>query len=161
MTYMKKPVIEIDLSASYLAAIENSVGSDFFQNLFARVDGRKTDILRGGELSCAFFVSSLLLLFGLISRKHAKVDSTVRSMRRCGWQPIDRPRRGAVVVWGPKNFAKNQIHKHIGFCLNSRQAVSNSYFKKVPVRHDIASPKLGKSEAFFWHTHLDPPSRRG
>lgn len=154
---MKKPLIEIILPATYLAAIDNSAGSRFFQNLFARVDGKKADILRGGELSCAFFVSSLLLLFGLISRKHANVDSTLRSMRRSGWYDIARPKRGAVIVWGIKDFGKGDSHKHIGFCLDGRTALSHSFYKKTPVRHDIDSAKLGPIERILWHPRLDLP----
>lgn len=150
----KKPPLELLLFDSYITAVEKSVGSRFFQSVFAKVKGRKEDILRGGELSCAFFVSSLLLLFGLISRKHANVDSTLRSLRRCGWHDIARPKRGAVIVWGIKDFAKGDSHKHIGFCLDGRTALSHSFYKKTPVQHAILSAKLGRVETILWNRRL-------
>lgn len=150
----KKPRVELLLEDSYVSAILKSEKARLFQNLFARVDGKHCDILAGGELSCAFFVSSILLLFGLIRRKHANVDSTVAAMRRVGWREIAKPRRGAVVVWGLHTVTKGEPHKHIGFCLGAGEALSNSYFKKVPIRHPLLSKRLGAVEAYYWHPSL-------
>lgn len=151
----KKLRVDLLVFASYMAAIEKSVGSRLFQSVYAKVNGRKEDILRGGELSCALFASSILLLFGLIRRKHANVDPTVRSMRRAGWREIARPRIGAVIVWAEKDFGKGSLHKHIGFYVGKGEAVSNSYFKRMPVRHPVDSPRLGVIEAYFWHDSLE------
>jgi len=78
---------------SYLSFVEKSVGSKMFQTLWAEVDGKKKDITQRGKLSCATFVSFVLLSFGLIKEKHATVNGTVRDMENSGWRKIRKPRR--------------------------------------------------------------------
>jgi len=43
-------------------------------------------------LDCAFFVSSILLMFGLIKKNHATVKNTLADMQKSGWQKIKKPR---------------------------------------------------------------------
>jgi len=57
---MKKPNIKIILFDTYMSRIKNSVDSKIFQNLYAKYNNIKRDILDGGDLSCAMFVSSIL-----------------------------------------------------------------------------------------------------
>ncbi len=52
---------------SYLAMIKNSVGTNMFRNLYATSGGEVQDIVREGELSCAYFVSSILYIFKLVN----------------------------------------------------------------------------------------------
>ncbi len=119
---------------SYLAVIKNSVETKMFRNFYAKVNGKKRDIVREGELSCALFVSSLLTMFGLIQRIHGTVDGTVFDLEKSGWKKVPSPKPGDVLVWEARLQGK-EIHKHIGFSIGRDQAVSNSSKKGVPVQH--------------------------
>lgn len=120
---------------TYMAVIGNSVGSKLFRNFYAEVNGKKTDIMRNGELSCAFYVSSVLALFKFIKNVHGTVDSTVKELQESGWKKIDNPKIGSVLVWEKMNFGDNDIHKHIGFFIGDTTAISNSCKVKHPIKH--------------------------
>jgi hypothetical protein len=119
---------------SLKALIQNSLGSKFFRSIYFNVNGKSKDILENGNLSCAFYVSVILKILGLISGVHATVKSTILDMKKSGWQKTKKPTFGAVIVWEP--ILKNK-HYHIGFFLNSKKAVSNSSKKGYPIIHDI------------------------
>ena len=51
------------LKDSYLKTLENSVGNKLFRNLYFDINGKRTDILKNGVLSCAAFVSWILKNF--------------------------------------------------------------------------------------------------
>lgn len=122
------------LKDSYLKAIENSVGSKLFRNLYFDIDDKKTDILKNGVLSCAFFVSWILKNFNLIKEGHAMVNGTIKDLHKSGWKKIKRPKTGAVLVWEEKTFTDGP-HKHIGFYIGKNKAVSNSLKTKYPIKH--------------------------
>lgn len=149
-----KPSMEQALFDTYISVIQSSVGSKMFQHLYMTVDGKKRDILRGGELSCAFFVSSILLMFALIGERHATVAGTVAAIEKYGWKKIKRPKVGAILVWEEK-----KEHKHIGFYIGDNKAISNSPTKKVPASHHFTFGTLEgvpkrKIEAIYWHKNL-------
>ena len=50
--------------------IENSIGTKLFRNNYFFINGKSKDLLRNGELSCAFYVSSILYLLKLIKDVH-------------------------------------------------------------------------------------------
>ncbi len=131
---MKKPKIVTRVFETYIALIENSLGSKLFRTLIADVDGVRSNILRDGQLSCAIFVSSILMLIGLIDRVHATVASTVAKLEQSGWKRVRVPKKGDVLVWEEKKFGDEQ-HRHIGFYLGDELAVSQSSKRKVPVKH--------------------------
>lgn len=114
---------------SYLAAIRNSVGTRLFQEFHARVDGEEQDVAQGGVLSCAYYVSGLLYLFGLIERPHLTVASTVKDLEASGWvkQPAGEARAGSVLVWERITFDDGSRHPHIGFSLGGGEAVGTNY----------------------------------
>jgi hypothetical protein len=146
------------LKDSYLAAIKNSVRSKLFRNFYAKIDGKKKDLLRNGELSCAFFVSSILKIFDLISKTHLRVKNVVEDLKKSGWKKIRKPKIGSVIVWERKKFGK-KIHRHIGFYIKKNIAISNSYKKKTPIFHHFTFNKKRKIEAIFWHKKLEKMSR--
>ncbi|MDP2638938.1 MAG: hypothetical protein Q8P06_02105 [Candidatus Azambacteria bacterium] len=157
---MKKEKIIPILFDTYLAVIKNSVGSKMFRNFYAKVNGKKTDILQNGELSCARFVSSLLYLFKLIENTHATVDGTVKDLEKSGWQKMTKPRIGSVTVWEKINFGKNNFHKHIGFYIGNNKAISHRREWRHPIIHHWTyGSKNGKPvrkiEAIFWNKKLD------
>jgi len=84
MSDFKIQKVDLILVKTYLAAIENSVGSKMFRNLYAKVNGKNKDITENGNLSCALYVSSLLYLFKLIKDIHATVSGTLGDLKRSG-----------------------------------------------------------------------------
>ncbi|HET8575434.1 MAG TPA: hypothetical protein VFM02_04700 [Candidatus Paceibacterota bacterium] len=122
------------LQETYLTMLQKSVGSKMFQTAYVTVRGKKRDVLKNGELSCAFFVSSVLRLFGLIKEVHVTVSGTVSDMEKSGWKEIQKPRKGSVLIWEPVS-EKGEFHGHIGFFLGKSMAVSNSTKNKKIAEH--------------------------
>lgn len=143
------------LYKSYLAMIKNSIGGRLWRNLYyQKKNGRAADLLQDGNLSCAYYVSSILLHFGLIREFQAEVGETVAAMQEAGWQKIDKPVSGSIIVWKNRYFEKSGTwHKHIGFFLGPGRAVSNSSERRSPAVHHLRY-KGRKVESFFWHPRL-------
>lgn len=121
------------LLKNYLNIIKASVGSKIFRQLYFKINGKNVDILRNGDLSCAFFVSSILKIFNLISESHATVVGTVKDMKKNGWYKIKKPRPGAVIVYLPqKTFPSGEIHRHIGFYVGKNICISNIDSRRSP-----------------------------
>ena len=124
------PKVKPLLAETYLAVIENSVSSKTWQHLYAIINGQKTDIMRNGDLSCAFFVSSILTQFNLIEKIHGTVAGTIFDLEKSGWQKLKKIptaiKPGSVLVWEAKIGKTGESHKHIGFYLGNDQTVSNS-----------------------------------
>jgi len=155
---MKKSPIKILLLDSYLATIKNAVGTKMFRNLFAQVDGKRQDILKNGELSCAAFTSAIPLMFGLIKASHATVSGLITDLENSGWKKITKPRPGAILVWDHKDFG-GETHQHCGFHIGQDQAISNSTAKGVPAQHHWTygqkNGKVGRTvTAIYWHPKL-------
>lgn len=132
-----------------------------FRNAFFLINGKKQDVLRDGDLSCAVYVSSILRLMNLIPETHTTVKGTVETMCQAGWKPIRKPRAGSILVWEAKHFKKSgESHRHIGFYIGDRKAVSNSSKKRSPAMHHWTfGVKNGKTkrtiEAIYWNGKLD------
>ena len=142
------------LKESYLAMIKNSVGTKMFRNFYIKIGNRKEDDTREGELSCAYFVSGILAIFGLIKKIKVNVDELVEEMKKCGWKQIKSPRKGSVVVWEAKKF-DDEVHKHIGFFIGNGKAISNNFKKKTPIIHHWTFERSRKVEGIFWHKKLE------
>ncbi len=148
--------IEFILKETYLSVIKNSTNSKMFRNAYAKVNGKKKDILRNGDLSCAYYVSSILTIFKLIKTPHTTVQSTIKDMQKNGWYEIKRPRNGCVLLWGEKYFKKSdETHSHIGFYIGKQKAISNSSNKGVPTIHTYKKHNGRILEKIFWHSNLD------
>jgi len=113
---------------SYLKMIKNSVGTKMFRNLYLKKDGGKIDVTEDGELSCAFFVSNILLIWGLISEGHATIKGTRYDMEKNGWKKVSEKeiKPGDVVVWEDKKSTKGRICSHIGFYIGKEETISHS-----------------------------------
>jgi hypothetical protein len=135
MSNIKKIIIPLQ-AKTYLAVIKNSLGSKLFRNVYAKINNKKTDITRNGDLSCAFFVSSILVLFKLIKEIHTTIDGTIKDLKDSGWKEIKRPKIGCILVWAEKDFGDNGSHKHIGFYMGRNKAISNNSKKKCPTEHN-------------------------
>lgn len=121
---------------TYLAVIENSIGSNTYRNSYALVDGEERDILKGGRLSCAFYVSSILLMFGLIKEIHSTVKGTERDLEASGWQKVDSFEKGDVIFW-EEIEGEDGRHGHVGFFWDEHSAISNDSNAGSPAKHDL------------------------
>jgi len=115
---------------NYLAMIKASQGSKIFRRLYVLENGKKKDILKNGRFSCAYYVSSILKIFDLISKPHATINGTTKDMLKNGWRITKTLKQGNVLVWEEKSD-----HQHLGFCLGNNKAISNSHKKGVPALH--------------------------
>jgi hypothetical protein len=129
-----KPRLQI--RESYLAMIKNAVGSTQYRRLFMDVNGRGKDILENGNLSCAYFVSGILMMFGLIRAPHATVSGLVKDMEASGWKRVRTMRPGSVLIWEPLP-SDTEAHQHVGFLLTQTKAVSNSTKRHHVVAHHL------------------------
>jgi len=152
---MKQEVVPI-LFDTYLAMIRNSVGTNMFRNNFAMVDGVRQDITNNGDLSCAWFVSSILMIFSLIQRPHAAVDGMVKDLEASGWERIDAPEVGCVLVWEKD---PDHRYRHVGFFMGEETAISNNYKLGHPAEHHWTCGAEGSAtyrriEAMYRHARL-------
>ncbi len=143
-----------------LGVLEKSEGVEMFQSIYAEIEGVKKDITEKGNLSCGFFVSGVLAIFGLIDRLHGTVSGTVSAMERSGWQKTGNLSPGAVIVWGPP-VDGSFSHDHIGFYLGDQQAISNIWQKRVPGKHHVTFGAQGTKTyrpilAVYEHNELSP-----
>lgn len=150
----QKSVISI-LKDTYLAMIKNSVDARIFRNDYFKIKGKKIDVLRGGDLSCAFFVSTILVIFKLISEIHTTVLGTEKDMEKIGWYKIKKPKIGSILIWQSKIGESGEPHRHIGFYIGDNQAISNNDKAKSPQIHNWQFDKERSVEAIYWHKRLN------
>jgi hypothetical protein len=119
---------------NYLAMIENSIECNMFRSLFVRFkdSGVEKDVMEDGDKSCAFYLSSILELNGLIKKAHATVDSVVKDMEESDWTKTDKPKQGDIVLWDKKDE-----NTHLGFWWSESEAISNSSAEKHPIKHSL------------------------
>lgn len=121
--------------------LDNLDGIKIFKNFYIQNDNKEiADILQNGNLSCANFVSSILYLNHLISSQHATVDSTIKDLLKNNWITCNFKdlNKGDILVWEEtKDQETNKMHKHIGFFINEKNALSNDYKKGYPIFHEI------------------------
>jgi len=149
----KKIKVKPLLFDSYLAVIKNSVGTNLFRNFYAEVNGKRTDVAIDGVRSCAFLVSTILKVFGLIKEVHLTCQRVVEDMEESGWYKIKKPRIGAVLVWERKKMG-GRWFGHIGFYVGGGEAISNSTPARVPKRHHWTFEGKREVEAIYWHRKL-------
>lgn len=119
--------MKIIIRESYLKMIQNSVGTKMFRNLYLEDRGRKLDATENGQMSCAFFVSNVLLIWKLISEGHATIGGTVEDMKNNGWVEVSvkDAELGDVIVWEEKLSTKGRVRSHIGFYVGNDKTVSH------------------------------------
>jgi len=139
---------EIDKKRSLFKLLKNSLGTKLFRSVYFFVNNKSTDIYQNGKLSCAFYVSTILKIIGLIENIHATVESTIKDLEKSGWYKIEKPRKGAVLVWEKRND-----HYHLGFYLEKNKAISNFSSKGVPLVHKLNNNR--KIIAIYFHKDLE------
>jgi hypothetical protein len=153
--FMTKSNVKVLQKESYVACIRNSVGTKMFQEYYARVDGKKKEVVENGNKSCALYASSILYLFGLVSSVQPTVHRMLSDMGKSGWVIIKRPKIGCIILWEEKMFGDNNPRKHVGFYIGNGKAISNSSAKRVPCIHDYTSFDGRGIQAMFWHPKLN------
>lgn len=137
MRKTKKDTVTPLLRDTYFAIIQNSIETRMFRTFYAKVNGKKSDIMRRGDLSCALYVSAILKLFDLVERMHGTVKSTVQDMKKAGWKRVKVPARGDVIIWEAQKDKRGDFHTHIGFAFGNNRAISNSSKKGMPKEHHL------------------------
>ncbi len=142
-----------------LLSVKNSTGSQLFRSYF---DQEGNDVLKNGDLSCAYYISSILLLHGLIDRVHFTVPGTLYAMENNGWFKIKTLKVGCIIVWGSVH-QNGADHKHLGVYIGEQQAVSNRSSLGMPGEHPLHYSGLDKDGIkkkapvldMYWHSSLD------
>lgn len=136
-----------------IATARAAVGSTMFQHMYVRDKQTREehDTMQGGELSCAFFVSSILCMFGLLDDSaHSTIATTLAKMKERGWYEIDEPIAGAVVHW-----PANDVSDHLGIYVGDNRYVSNSYARRTPIEHGSRLSDDRDPDAYYWHVDLN------
>jgi hypothetical protein len=121
---------------TYLQMIHNSAGTSMFRNWYVKTSEHgEFDAMKDGENSCAFYVSGLLKIFDKVSSIHGTVESTIKDLEKSGWQKVDTPQPGDILVWEKQKFV-DIWQAHIGFYIGDNKAVSTSWTKKIVIEHD-------------------------
>lgn len=132
-------------------SVRHVVGSEIFKHIYVRDkrDGRQFDALEDGTGACAYTVSGILALHGLIDHPHATVATTIKRMEEAGWIKIAKPEPGDVVQWAAHND-----HMHIAFYIGGGKVIGNSTKKRVPSEYDLTLPDGREPIAFYTHPSL-------
>jgi hypothetical protein len=136
---------------NYLCAVRAVIGTQLFRSIwvFDKKNQREFDALEGGDGSCAYVVSGVLYLHGLIDAPHATVATTVERMHEYGWRATDTPIEGDIVQWPAHND-----HMHIGFYLSEHECISNNSKQGIPVKHGLTMQDGRTPMAFYTHDLL-------
>ncbi len=131
--------------------IRTMVGSELFKHIYVRDkrDGREFDALDNGTDACAYSVSGILALHGLIDHPHATVGTTVKHMLEAGWVETKNPKPGDVVQW-----AAQGDNMHMAFFIGDGQVIGNSTTDRVPKQYSLTLPDGREPIAYFTHPSL-------
>lgn len=149
------------LYPTYIFMIRNSVGTMMFREYYAEINNVKKEILRQGDLACAYYVSAILRIFDLTEKVRTTVLDTARDLENAGWYKIDKPKVGSILVWKAKKFKNQEVHRHIGFYLGDKNAISNNADLGFPEIHHytFGETKSGKAkrpvEVIYWNKKLE------
>lgn len=141
---------------SYIQLLNNSVGSNVFRNFYVKTREKgEFDALDDGHNSCAFFVSSILVIFKKLTNIHGTVKSTINDLKKSGWIQVEKPEPGDVVIWEAKMF-NDGLKQHIGFFIGDSKAISTSLKHQTPVEHNINfGSENRKVEQVYRHLNWD------
>lgn len=160
-TFLAEEGCALALWESLYAALEGSVGTAQYRTLYRRMpDGTLDDVIDNGDLGCAYFVSSMLSAFGLISHGvHTTVRMTLSDMQESGWIEVGDPEPGSVVLWGEKHGDDGRPHFHMGICVDPTHAIEHSAITKSPRKIGITELKMPDGSprppiAYFVHPKL-------
>jgi len=132
-------------------SIRTIKGSELFKHIYVRDkrDGHEFDALDNGSSACAYTVSGVLALHGLIDHPHATVATTVQHMQKAGWVKTIDPQPGDVVQWAAHND-----HMHMALYVGGDRAVGNSTAGRKVVEHSTTLEDGREPIAFYTHPEL-------
>jgi len=147
---------KILLYESYFRMIKNSIDTKMFRNLYLDKSGKKVDIIENGNIACAYFVSNLMLIWGLISSGHATIKGAIRDMERNGWKKVclNGIKQGDVIVWEEIRGFERRIRSHIGFYIGNKKAISNDDKKGMIKIHNWTYENKRRIIAIYTHPKL-------
>lgn len=133
-----KSKFEILTYQNYLSMIKASQGSKMFRHVYVLDNNKEKDILKNGELSCAYYISCILKLFNLIDQDispHATISGLINNMLNNGWRLTKKLTLGNVLVWEKQITSSGEIHPHLGFYLGEDKAISYRDERRIPTIH--------------------------
>jgi len=135
---MNKSKFKFLIYKNYLSFIKGSENSRMFRHVYVLNNGEEKDLLKDGELSCAYYVSCILKIFNLIDPKispHATVAGVMKNMMNSDWKETKELKPGNILIWEEKQQSNNKFHEHLGFYLGQDKAISHRDEKKLPTIH--------------------------
>lgn len=150
------------------STMNRGIGSKMFRNCWCYNEkGELVDVCDNGNLSCAFYVSRILLWHGLVRIPCVRVEQLEKELLSCGWYEVgvrnpDEIARGSVIIWGPKQGSDGKMHRHAGFYLGDRCAVSHDSLPHVDIRapsyhpFDIVGGVSREIERVYFTPLLEP-----
>lgn len=134
-----------------LYIVHNLVGTLIFKHIYVRDKrtGREFDALDDGSGACAYTVSGVLALVGLIDHPHATVATTIERMQEAGWTKTGTPEPGDVVQWAAHND-----HMHMAFYIGNDHCIGNATSEQKPQEYSLTLPDGRKPIAFYTHSAL-------
>jgi hypothetical protein len=137
--------VNINIPRTFLVMAKNSIGTKTFQNFYGTINGKPKDLVKNGNLSCAFFVSTLLHFFKLINDPHLTVAGLIKDMESSEWTKVRNSKMGDILIWEPVDFGSGINHAHVGIFVGQNKAISNNSKTSKPVRHHFTfGTKAGK-----------------
>jgi hypothetical protein len=123
--------MRIDFYANYLEMIKKSVWSTMFQNFWVEThEWDKKDTTQWWNLSCAYFVSSILKIYNRINTPTDMIQNTLNQIKehwRYEINPLTHPNE--IPSWSillrQEWFWPSWNHAHIWFYMWNEQSVSN------------------------------------
>ena len=136
---------------TYLQMVRNAPGTTMFRNFYLLdKEGHEFDANDNGNRGCAWFVSSVLVIFRKIGSFHATVYSTILDMERSGWQRATEPSPGDILVWEDVATDEDE-HSHIGFYIGDGRAVSTSTSQRMVTEHDVQHQDNWRNIDYIYH----------
>lgn len=152
---------KIAIRRSYVAAIENSVGSGQYRQLYMATNPN-VEVLDDGKHSEAWYVSCILMGFKLIASPQWKTKELIKELEAAGWRTptVGSLQPGTVMVWRSVAAAlstKEPLPETIGFYLggNDKAAVSHCSKERSPQRHSWSFNSQRIPSLKLWHPSLD------
>lgn len=152
---MTDPNLEILKYDTYISIIKNSVGSRLFNSFIVRSKetGDTEDILKDGEYSAAFFVSSVLCLVQAVDKPTTTESGLERKLtedKRWFEVLLEEVEAGDVVFYADTTLVDGSTETHVGFALDDNQAVSISEQLRQVTKHDLRLMPIKKIYRHIW-----------
>ena len=139
------------LHKNLMYTIHAAIGTELFKHVYVRDirDGHEFDAMDDGSGACAYTVSGILALHGMIDHPHATVATTVKRMLEAGWVKTDAPQPGDVVQWAALND-----HMHMAFFVGDGKVIGNSTADRKVGEYGLTLPDGREPIAFYTHPSL-------